>query len=88
MNKILEDLKSPNIQDTAARYAKIPLNAGLIRHIPFKLGEKKAIFCMRRLTLEGPWSVAFQNKAFDPFCSAYKRAVEQCSGTGVRRKGG
>jgi hypothetical protein len=78
LNAVLGDLLAPSVSDSASRYAQIPLDADVIRRIPFKLGEKGEKFSMGRLSLKGTrkWAVVFQDPVFTPFREAYQRAVD------------
>jgi hypothetical protein len=80
LNAALRDLLAPTISDSVSRYAKVPLDADVIRRIPFQLGEKGDKFSMARLLLKGnqnkKWSVAFQDPRFAGLRQAYERAVD------------
>ncbi len=78
LNAKLQDLLDPTVSDSASRYAKVPLDADIIRRIPFKLGEKGDRFSMSRLSLKGTkkWAVAFQDPHFASYRRAYQRAVD------------
>jgi hypothetical protein len=89
LNAKLKDVLDPRISDSVARYARVPLDADTIRHIPFQLGEKGEKFSMSRLMLNGRshnWVVAFQNPAFQPFCRAYEKAVQEALVLAMDRK--
>lgn len=79
LNKTLDDLLGPGVSPSASSYARVPVESGAIRKIPFKLGEKGEVFSMDRLLLRGPkkWAVAFQDPAYDGSRRAYERAVEE-----------
>lgn len=78
LGAILRDLLDPKVSDSASRYAQVPLDADVVRRIPFKLGEKGETFSMNRLSLKGQnkWAVAFQDPPFAPYRQAYQRAVD------------
>ncbi len=78
LNAVLEDLLAPNVSDSVSRYAKIPLDANVIRHIPFKRGDKGEVFSMGRLSLKGKKmrAVAFQDPRFHRAIQNYQLAVD------------
>jgi hypothetical protein len=78
LNSMLTDLTNPGVSDSTSHYYRVPLDADVIRRIPFKLGEKGATFSMNRLSMKGKkkWAVKFQDPSFRPICEAYQRAVE------------
>ena len=71
-------LMNPKISDSSFRYAEVPLPFNVVRRIPFKLAEKKAIFSMSRLTLRSKqkWPMAFRGTRFDLDRQAYERALD------------
>jgi hypothetical protein len=78
LNFTLSDLTSPKIDDSTSRFAQVPLDPGLIRQIPFKLGERNESFSMNRLSMKGKnkWAVFFQDPRYKRVCDAYQRAVD------------
>jgi len=76
LNFILNDVTDPKVDDSTSRYAQVPLDAGVIRQIPFKLGEKGETFSMNRLSMKKKWVVQFQNDRYKLLCQDYQRAVE------------
>lgn len=78
LNAVLEDLLAPNVSDSVSRYAKVPLDANVIRHIPFKRGDKGEVFSMGRLSLKGKRmrAVAFQDPRFHRAIQNYQLAVD------------
>jgi hypothetical protein len=78
LNAKLQELLAPTVSDSASRSAKVPLDADVIRRIPFKLAEKGDTFSMSRLLLKGKnkWVVAFKDPRFDSLRRAYERAVD------------
>jgi hypothetical protein len=76
LNDILNDLTDPKVDDSTSRFAQVPLDAGLIRQIPFKLGEKGETFSMNRLSMKKKWVVQFQNDRYKLLCEDYQRAVQ------------
>lgn len=78
INAVMADLLAPTVSDSASRYAKVPLDAEVVRRIPFKLGEKGEVFSMGRLSLKGTMkrAVAFQDPRFAPYLESYQRAVD------------
>jgi hypothetical protein len=79
LNSILRDLTSPQVSDSTSRYVRVPLDAGVIRRIPFKLGEKEATFSMGRFSLKGKnkWAVALSFDKYKLYRDAYQRAVDR-----------
>ena len=67
LNGKLWELLDPKVSESASRHANVPLDADIIRCIPFKLAEKGDTFSMSRLSLKGKkkWAVAFQDPGFD-----------------------
>ncbi len=65
LNVVLEQLNDPKISESSYRSAEVPLPVDLVRHIPFKLGEKNEKFSMSRLSLQGKGKLppAFQDPA-------------------------
>jgi hypothetical protein len=78
LTAILRDITDPKVSESSSHYAKVPLEADVIRRIPFKLGEKGETFSMNRLSLKAKkkWAVAFQDPQFSSLCQAYQRAVD------------
>ena len=81
LNAKLWELLDPNVSESASHYANVPLDADIIRRIPFKLAEKGHTFSMKRLSLkkttkQNKWAVAFQDPGFASLCRAYERAVD------------
>ena len=78
LNAKLQDLLAPTVSESASRYAKVPLDADIIRRIPFKLGDKGERFSMGRLSLKGTkkWPVAFQDPKWASYREGYQRAVD------------
>ena len=81
MNRILEELQNANLGESVFRSERmqVPLPVDIVRHIPFKLGEKGEQFSMDRLSLKGKgkWTVAFQDKQFDYVKKAYALALDK-----------
>jgi len=86
LNAKLQHLLAPSVSDSASQYARVPLDAEVIRRIPFKLDEKGARFSMIRLSLKGPqkWPIAFQDDRFAIYHRAYERCRRQRPGAGDR----
>lgn len=83
LNSMLRELLSPTVVFMAPRDVKIPLDADVIRRIPFQLGEKGERFSMARLSPKGKkpkWVVAFQDDRFATYCRGYERAVDNALG--------
>ena len=78
LNAVLNDLMNPKISDSSFRYAEVPLPVNVVRRIPFKLAEKRAIFSMSRLSLRSKtrWPMAFRGSRFDLDRQAYERALD------------
>ena len=78
LTSILYDLLDPKVSESASRYAHVPLDADVIRLIPFKLGEKGKAFSMNRLSLKArkKWAVAFQDPSFTALRRDYQNAVD------------
>jgi hypothetical protein len=94
LNAKMRELFDPRVSDSAARFAKVPLDdkvpldAGVIKRIHFQLGEKGAKFSMSRLSLKGEkkWSVAFQDPKFGAYCRSYERAVDDALDLAIEGK--
>jgi hypothetical protein len=76
LNSVLNDLTDPKVDDSTSRNAQVPLDAGDIGKIPFKLGEKGETFSMNRLSMKKKWVVQFQNDRYRPLCEKYQRTVQ------------
>jgi hypothetical protein len=78
LTSILRDIMDPKVSESSSRYAKVPLEADVLRRIPFKLGEKGETFSMNRLSLKSKkkWAVAFQDPQFTSLCQAFQHAVD------------
>jgi len=78
LNKTLDKLMDPKIQESSFRYAKVDLAVDDIRRIPFKLAEKNEKFSMSRLSVKGKgkWPVALQDDAFASQRRNYERALD------------
>ncbi len=78
LNTKLWELLDPKVSESTSRHANVPLDADIIRRVPFKLAEKGETFSMRRLSLKGKkkWAVAFQDPGFASLCRAYELAVD------------
>jgi hypothetical protein len=78
LNVTLSDLTDPKIDDSTSRFAQVPLDPGIIRQIPFKLGERNESFSMNRLSMKGKnkWTSFFQDPRYKGVCDAYQRAVD------------
>jgi hypothetical protein len=77
LNVTLSDLTDPKIDDSTSRFAQVPLDPGIIRQIPFKLGERNESFSMNRLSMRRKkWPVFFQDDTYKPARDAYQRAVD------------
>ena len=81
LNRILEELLNSNLGESVFRSDRmqVPIPVDVVRHIPFKLGEKGEQFSMDRLSLKGKgtWTVALQDKQFDYVKKAYARALDK-----------
>ncbi len=81
MNRVLEELLNANLGESVFRAdrMKVPIPVDVVRHIPFKLGEKGEQFSMDRLMLKGKgtWTVALQDKRFDFVKKAYSLALDK-----------
>ena len=81
MNRVLEELMNANLGESVFRSdrMKVPIPVDVVRHIPFKLGEKGEQFSMDRLSLKGKgtWTVALQDKRFDYVKKAYALALDK-----------
>jgi hypothetical protein len=81
LNRILEELLNSNVGESVYRSErlKVSIPVDVVRHIPFKLGEKGEQFSMDRLTLKGKsaWTVALQDQRFDSVKKAYARALDK-----------
>ena len=82
INKAMDDLNNPVIQESAFRQAPVPIPREMLRLIPFKMDEKGLIFSIQRLTArgKGKWPVAFQQDAFEPERRAYDKAIDRAMG--------
>ncbi len=78
LNSVLHDLLDKSVSESAARYAKIPLDADVIRRIPFQRADKGETFSMGRLSLKGKGkrAVAFEDGRFARAIARYQRAVD------------
>ncbi len=88
LTAILNDLLDPRVSESASRYAQVPLDAEVIRLIPFKLGEKGKAFSMSRLSLKAQkkWAVAFQDPAFATLRRDYQNAVDRALDLAIEGK--
>lgn len=75
LNLLLQDLINPLVPDSVTKYARVPLEPGILRRIPFQLGKRAERFSLARLT-PNRWAVAFQAREFAPYRKTYKRAVQ------------
>ena len=82
INKAMDDLNNPNIQESAFRLAPVPISREMLRRIPFKMDEKGLIFSIQRLTArgKGKWPVAFQQDTFEKERKAYDNAIDRALG--------
>ena len=78
LNNQLRQLWDPKVHDSISRSFQVPIDPGLVRRIPFKLGEKGETFSMARLSLRSilKGAVAFQDPNLAPLCVDYQRTVE------------
>jgi hypothetical protein len=81
MNRVLEELENMNLGDSVYRSErlKVSIPVDMVRHIPFKLGEKGEQFSMDRLSLKGKgkWTVALEDKRFDYVKKKYAEALDK-----------
>jgi hypothetical protein len=80
LNSLLERLNDPKISDSFSRMTSVPLPVDVVKHIPFKLGEKGVkSFSWQRLAAKGKgkWPVAFQDNRFDRDREAFERALDE-----------
>jgi hypothetical protein len=79
LTSTMDQLMDPQISESSARYAQVPLPVDMIRRIPFRLGERGENFSMNRLTIKGKgkWPVAFQDKRFATELKEFERAVDE-----------
>src|SRR5262249_12575968 len=81
LNRLLDELLNSNLGDSTLRSErlKVPIPVDMVRHIPFKLGEKGEQFSMDRLSLKGKgvWTVALQDKSFEREKRAYARSLDK-----------
>jgi len=81
LNRVLEELLNLNLGESVFRSERLQVRipADLVRHIPFKLGEKGEQFSMDRLAAKGKgtWPVALQDRKFDIVKRAYARALDK-----------
>jgi hypothetical protein len=81
LNRVLEELQNLNLGESTynSDRLKVTIPADMVRHIPFKLGEKGEQFSMDRLMLKekGAWTVALQDKRFDFVKKAYALALDK-----------
>ena len=82
INKAMDDMNNPVIQESAFRLAPVPIPREMLRRIPFKMDEKGLIFSIQRLTArgKGKWPVAFQQDAFEAERKAYDKAIDRALG--------
>jgi hypothetical protein len=85
---VLNDLLDPKTSDSSSRYAQVPLDADVIRRIPFKLGEKGETFSMNRLSLKGTnkWVVALNQPEFAPYRESFQQAVDNAIDLAIEGK--
>jgi hypothetical protein len=88
LTAILRDITDPKVSESSSHYAKVPLDADVLRRIPFKLGEKGETFSMNRLSLKSrkKWAVAFQDPQFTSLCQVYQRAVDNALDLAIEGK--
>jgi hypothetical protein len=81
LNRALEELQNANLNESSFRSdrVRVTIPVDVVRHIPFKLGEKGEQFSMDRLTLKGKgqWTVALQDQRFDYVKKAYASALDK-----------
>ena len=85
LNRVLEALQNANLGESSFRAERMKVNipVDVVRHIPFKLGEKGEQFSMDRLSLKGKgkWPVALQDLRFEyvkkKYILALDKALEQ-----------
>ena len=81
LNRVLEELLNANLGESTFRSdrLKVTIPVDVIRHIPFKLGEKGEQFSMDRLSLKGKgtWTVALQDRRFEYVKKAYALALDK-----------
>jgi hypothetical protein len=90
LNGVLEELQNANLGDSTYRSdrIKVILPVDVIRHIPFRLGEKGEQFSMDRLSLKGrgKWPVALQGHQFDYVKKRYALALDKVLGQAIDGK--
>jgi hypothetical protein len=79
LNRVLEELLNVSESVYRSERLKVTIPVDVIRHIPFKFGEKGEQFSMDRLTLKGKstWTVGLQDPRFDSVKKAYARALDK-----------
>jgi hypothetical protein len=90
LNGVLEELQNANLGDSTYRSdrVRVILPVDVIRHIPFRLGDKGEQFSMDRLSLKGSgkWTVALQDPRFDHVKRQYALALDKALGQAIDGK--
>lgn len=78
LNRLLQEILDMKVDETSYRLAQVPMKAGVVRAIPFHVGEELNVISMRRLRARGKdrWPVGLQDDLFASGRRAYERAVD------------
>lgn len=84
LNKLMDDLLDKKLTESAFRYAEVPIPAGLVRKIPFKLAEEGVTISMARILPDGKkWNIAFQDDRCLGDRRIYEQAVDRALGQAI-----
>jgi hypothetical protein len=75
LNAVLDQITHPRIHSTALRLIKTPIDAKVIRDIPFVNASEAVTVSLGQLTGEEVWPIALQAETFAPARKAYQDAV-------------